>query len=323
MSMSQQLVSNQQLTELEIKSLECGVDKNIYMSLTESIYPNAKHHSICMVIAYCKAKKIDPMLKPVHIVPMSVKTDRKDDRGKYIYESRDIIMPGVGSYRIDASRSGQYAGMSEPEFGEDITETLGDTKVTYPKWCKITVYKLLGERIVEFTAKEIWKENYATKDRFSSAPNAMWSKRAYGQLAKCTEAQALRKAFPDVVGQEVTGEEMMGKTFDHEYEPRRNLDVVKSLPVNQIVKQEEVEYDHDAFMLALAEIAICLDEDMLRQAFTKAYKNPKIYCNQKAKDDLVKAKDKKKLALENQQFINELAPDVMLLQSTEETACLK
>src|SRR5947208_15600104 len=80
MSMSQQLAVNQQLTEIESKALECGIDKNIYMSLTESIYPNAKHHSVCMVIAYCKAKKIDPMLKPVHIVPMSVKTDKKDDR---------------------------------------------------------------------------------------------------------------------------------------------------------------------------------------------------------------------------------------------------
>jgi hypothetical protein len=30
-------------------------------------------------------------------------------------------------------------------------------------------------------------------------PNAMWRKRFHGQLAKCTEAQALRKAFPEIM----------------------------------------------------------------------------------------------------------------------------
>ena len=43
----------------------------------------------------------------------------------------------------------------------------------------------------------------------------MWKKRVYGQLAKCTEAQALRKAWPEV-GQEPTAEEMEGKYFTSE-----------------------------------------------------------------------------------------------------------
>ena len=41
----------------------------------------------------------------------------------------------------------------------------------------------------------------------------MWLKRPYGQLAKCAEAQALRKAFPEIVSQQPTAEEMEGKTF--------------------------------------------------------------------------------------------------------------
>lgn len=40
----------------------------------------------------------------------------------------------------------------------------------------------------------------------------MWAKRPYGQLAKCAEAQALRKAFPEV-GSMPTAEEMAGKEF--------------------------------------------------------------------------------------------------------------
>lgn len=41
----------------------------------------------------------------------------------------------------------------------------------------------------------------------------MWKKRGRGQLAKCAEAQALRKGFPEV-GNQPTADEMEGKTLD-------------------------------------------------------------------------------------------------------------
>jgi len=44
----------------------------------------------------------------------------------------------------------------------------------------------------------------------------MWEKRPFGQLAKCTEAQALRKAFPEAVGSQPTAEEMEGKVIEGE-----------------------------------------------------------------------------------------------------------
>ena len=39
----------------------------------------------------------------------------------------------------------------------------------------------------------------------------MWAKRPFGQLSKCAEAQALRKAFPDTTGSQPTAEEMEGR----------------------------------------------------------------------------------------------------------------
>jgi phage recombination protein Bet len=181
------------------------IDQHIWSALKNSLYTGAKDESIKMVLDYCKAAKLDPMQKPVHIVPMNVKNSLT---GRYEY--KDIVMPGVGLYRIQAARSNQYAGVSEPEFGEDITCNLGGIEITYPKWCKVTVKKLVNNTIVEFTAKEYWLENYATK-KDTPTPNSMWQKRPYGQIAKCAEAQALRKAFPEIISQHVTAEEMEGK----------------------------------------------------------------------------------------------------------------
>ena len=182
--------------------------------LRNSLYPGAQEESIKLVIGYCEAAGLDPMQKPVHIVPMYVSTGKKDAKGYDIKGMRDVVMPGIGLYRTQAARSGQYAGVTEPEFGDDATEELGGTSVTYPKWCRVTVKRLMANGvIVEFTAKELWKENYATKGKDSSAPNAMWFKRPYGQLAKCTEAQALRKAFPEF-GSQPTADEMEGKEID-------------------------------------------------------------------------------------------------------------
>lgn len=185
------------------------IDPHIWSTLKNSLYTGARDESILMVLDYCKAGNLDPLQKPVHIVPMSVKNAQT---GKY--EFKDTIMAGIGLYRIQAARSNQYAGVSEPEYGALITANLGGINFTYPEWCKVTVRKIVHGSIVEFSAKEYWIENYATSGRDSLAPNTMWKKRPYGQIAKCAEAQALRKAFPEIVSQQPTAEEMEGKSLN-------------------------------------------------------------------------------------------------------------
>ena len=191
-------------------------ERELMSVLKNSLYPGARDESIKLVIGYCKASGLDPMQKPVHIVPMSVSTGKKDGNGWDVKEMRDVVMPGIGLYRTQAARSGEYAGVSEPEFGDDITETIGETTITYPKWCKVVIKRQMRNgAIVEFAAKELWKENYATKSAKSAEPNAMWKRRPYAQLAKCAEAQALRKAFPEF-GAQPTADEMEGKSFEGE-----------------------------------------------------------------------------------------------------------
>ena len=98
--------------------------------------------------------------------------------------------------------------------------------------------------LVDFVATEYWLENYATDSARSTAPNRMWGKRPRGQIAKCAEAQALRKGWPEI-GQSPTAEEMEGKTID-------------SVPATQDEKTAEPEapaslpaYPEDKFDLHL------------------------------------------------------------------------
>ena len=184
-----------------------GIDESTWGALNSTIYPGAKPNSILLAVDYCRARGLDIMLKPVHLVPMSVKNAQTGN-----YEWRDVPMPGIGLYRIQAERSKTYAGADAAKFGPEITKNLGGVEVTFPEWCEYTVYKLMGDRIVKYSALEYWEENYATKGKDSEAPNSMWAKRPRGQLAKCAEAQALRKAWPEI-GQEPTAEEMEGKSF--------------------------------------------------------------------------------------------------------------
>lgn len=238
--------------QLAIKK-DCSTE--VWNTLKNSIYPGAQDNSVVMVLEYCKSMKLDPILKPVHIVPMN---------------GKDVVMPGVALYRILAARSGNYAGMSEPEYGADIEETFIDKyknkhTVKYPEWCKITVKKLLNGTIIEFVAKEYWRENYATMGRDNTCPNSMWEKRPYGQLAKCAEAQALRKAFPELLGGMVTSEEMEGKGFEnaktvspaapvHEYaEPRKPVYIIDKTPL-------DAQYLHDLIMEKIDDVSS--DEDL-------------------------------------------------------------
>lgn len=183
--------------------------------LQNSLYPGAKQESVALVLSYCRMNGLDPMLKPVHIVPRRIKT------GQDKWEWREVLMPSIADYRIKAARSGEYGGKSEPEFGPVKEEKVGNVSVRYPEWCKITVRRIVQDQSRDFTALEYWLENYST-DGKSDAPNSMWQKRAFGQLAKCTESQALRMAFPEFSGGQPTVEEMDGKdgfhgqTIDHE-----------------------------------------------------------------------------------------------------------
>ena len=247
-------------------------DRELITTLQNSLYPGASVDSVKLVLGYCKQAGLDPIQKPVHIVPMWNSKAR---------QTMDVVMPGIGLYRTIAARSGQYGGISEPEFGPDITKNIGGVEITYPQSCKVTAKRIVNNQIVEFSAIERWTENYALKGGKEKliAPNAMWARRPYAQLAKCAEAQALRKAFPEV-GAAPTAEEMEGKeTIER--------DITPAVPAEDVS-----EY--------VTAISLCETMNQLQGVFSGAYKELKSKESIKAITD---AKDDKKKELINAEVV--------------------
>lgn len=187
-----------------------GIDAASWRALTDAVFPSASTtDAVILALSYCKARKLDPFKKPVQIVPMW------DAKRKQLV---DTVWPGIGELRTTAFRTGQYAGRDAAVFGDMRELALADgVTLTYPEWCEIVVYRLLGGVRCPFHGPRVyWMETYATKGRDTNAPNAMWAKRPNGQLEKCAEAAALRAAFPEELGNEYAAEEMEGKVIDHE-----------------------------------------------------------------------------------------------------------
>jgi len=194
-----------------------GVDRSGWKALVEAIYPSAKtSDAVVMALSYCKARDLDPFKRPVHIVPMW------DSRsGGYV----ETVWPGIAELRTTAFRTKQYAGCDEAEFGPVTKKTFAgrvkvkgsweDKSVTieFPEWCRITVHRELGGRACKFVGPKVkWLEAYATIGN-SDLPNDMWQTRPEGQVEKCAEAAALRKAFPEELGNDLTAEEMAGRSL--------------------------------------------------------------------------------------------------------------
>lgn len=184
-----------------------GINLTEWRALVDAVFPLAKEtSSVILALSYCRARKLDPFKKPVHIVPMY---------NAALKRMVETVWPGIGELRTTAFRTGQYAGRDEAKYGPSKTEKVGNTVIEYPEWCQVTVYRLLGGQRLPFPGPRVyWRENYATSGREDLTPNTMWRRRPFGQLDKCAEAASLRAAFPEEVGNEYAAEEMEGKIIE-------------------------------------------------------------------------------------------------------------
>lgn len=149
-----------------------------------SLYPSLSPANFNLFWAVALKKGLDPLANEIMATVRRVKNK---DTGQW--EERLVIQTGIDGYRHIAEDSGEYLGQDEPVFDREP-----ESRKDLPRWCKVTVYRRIGEDRVAFTAKVFFHEFAQT---FADGNlTQMWARMPWHMLAKCAEVQAIRKAFP-------------------------------------------------------------------------------------------------------------------------------
>lgn len=138
----------------------------------------------------CSRSGLDPFLRQIHMVKRWDSTLKREVA---------TIQTGIDGYRVIAERSGSYAGVDAPKFSFEPGNP-------YPVSATVTVYRMIGGQRVGFTATAFFDEYKQTTRE--GRLTRFWEKMPKSQLAKCAEALALRKAFPNDLSGLYTNEEM-------------------------------------------------------------------------------------------------------------------
>lgn len=178
--------------------------------------------------------------------------------------------------------------------------------VSHREWEETTTDGLVAHCAVTRRGSEEYVKTFSEKDAKKAG---LWSKPGVWQqypsrmLQMRARGFALRDKFADALkGLSIREEVEDYQNFQEAPKPKIiSLVQAKQLPI----ATESVEYDHDAFMEAVADINNCKNEAELKTIFTAAYKNPKIVCNVQAKNNLVNVKDQRKLKLGQEEFLAE------------------
>jgi phage recombination protein Bet len=181
------------------------LDEGRWLLLVNHVWPNARSLSaIAAALALCDQLKLDPVRGYVHLIPY-----RRSGGG---LEERPIL--SIAGYRELARRTDCYAGLGEVAWGPEYQDPL--CPVPVPAWCRVTVYRLVQGQRCPFLGPTVWfREACVLKGDGQLA--SVWERRPRYMLEKCAEAAALRRAFPDVLGNELAVEELE----EEELPPRR------------------------------------------------------------------------------------------------------
>jgi hypothetical protein len=129
-----------------------------------------------------------------------------------------VLYPRVATLEVKAMRSGTYLSKDACIFNHDDTGKLVSASTF--------VYRDLLDNTSRFSSDEVYLEEYATKKWHHDKPHMF--------LAKIALSRALRHAFPDLFGAQITYEEAK---CELEFDNRSSNE--KSKIINQKIKNEE------------------------------------------------------------------------------------
>lgn len=168
--------------------------------------PTAKPDEFAEFIYTAERLQLDPLARQIYFIRRGAGGD-DSDTGR---AGAEVSIDGA---RLLAERTGDYCGQTPPEWAKVYTNAGDATIVWYPVWpfrseqphaCRIGVYRRgFTEPLVAVGRFDAYAQH-----KRGGGLNSMWTKRGPEQLAKCTEALALRQAFPKEMSGVYTDDEM-------------------------------------------------------------------------------------------------------------------
>lgn len=143
----------------------------------------------------CERTGLDPLARQIYCI------------GRWTQHGVQWAMQtSIDGFRVIAERHGQYAGQRPPEWytekGEWVDVFIAGVHGAHPLAARVTV--LRHDWVEPLSAIATWDGYVQT---FRDQPSGRWANDGAGMLAKCAEALALRKAFPQDLSGLLTSDE--------------------------------------------------------------------------------------------------------------------
>lgn len=162
--------------------------------LKRTVAEGTSDDELQLFLHVCKHTGLDPFAKQIYCIVRDTWNPRTRQK-----EPRMTIQTGIDGFRLTAARTGQLAGISDPEFGSLVHGR--------PEWARVVVKRRMADGYVaEFAHTVYWSEYVQTKQ--GGEPTDMWARMPRNQLGKCAESGALRKGFPAELSGVYTDDEM-------------------------------------------------------------------------------------------------------------------
>lgn len=177
------------MTEAIVRAEPAALDfNNEQRQLIRDTFANgASDAEFAVLLEVAKARRLNPFTRQIYFVK------RYDSQKRREVWATQASIDGL---RAIAQRTGLYDGQDEPEYEYDDKGKIAT--------CRVKVYRKDWRRPAVGVAH--WDE-YAQKKQ-DGGLNTFWATKGHIMLAKCAEALALRKAFPEDLSGLYAPEEM-------------------------------------------------------------------------------------------------------------------
>lgn len=212
------------------------LDKEAIDLITRTQCQGWAQDQIDLFLYQCNRTGLDPLARQIY-GQLRWDKNAKDSKGKKVGGNKLSIVTSIDGFRLIAERTGEYEGQTEPLWcGEDGVWKDVWLGKAYPAAAKTGVWR---KNFREPTVAVANFDAYAPKYDDGNL-SGLWPKMFVLMISKCSEALALRKAFPNELSGLYTSDEMAQAGDESKPESR------KPEPANGETSAHEPQYSDKA-----------------------------------------------------------------------------